>query len=157
MPQLSGHPEIFQGDTARQDASQLFPLGARAAELNGNEWVYLRGTTSVVAGSWMLVGSGFVTSSAFADDQGRLAIAGTAHTDASTYGWFQVYGQNSAARISDAVAANVALFLSASQGHVSDTDVAQDAIVGAVSLAASVGSTCLVSISYPFAHDIALD
>lgn len=157
MPQLSGHPEIFQGDTARQDASQLFPLGARAAEPNGNEWVYLRGTTSVLAGGWVLVGSGFVTSSAVADDQGRLAIAGTAHVDASTYGWFQIYGQTNSARISDAIAASVPLYLSASYGHISDTDVAADAIVGAVSLAASVGSTCLVSISYPFVHDVAID
>lgn len=157
MPQLSGNAQIFHADTTSQDASQQVPLGTRAMEPNGNEWVYLRGTTSILFGGWVLVGSGFVTSSAFADDQGILAIAGTAHTDASTYGWFQVYGHSSIARISDAVAANVPLWLSASQGHVSDTDVAADGISGARSLAASVGSTCLVQISYPFVHDTALD
>lgn len=156
MPNLTGQPQIFNGDTSVQDSTQLFPLGARAYESNGNEWTYLRGTTSVVAGGWVLIGSAFTTGSAVANNEGALAIAGTAHT-ADTFGWFQVYGRNSFARIGDAVAANAALYLTAGDGAVTDTDVAADAIVGAVSLAASVGSTCLVRISYPFVHDIALD
>jgi hypothetical protein len=157
MPQLSGNAQIFHASTSDRDASQAFVLGSRATEPNGNEWVYLRGTTSIALGGWVLVGSGFVTSSAVADDQGILAIAGTAHVDASTFGWFQVYGHNSAALIGDAVATNSPLWLTLGQGAVTDTDVAADAISGARSLAASVGSACLVQISYPFVHDTALD
>ena len=157
MAQLSGNPQIFHIDTASRDSSQQVPLGSGASETNGNEWVYLRGTTSIAIGGWVLVGSGFVTSSAVADDQGILAIAGTAHVDASTFGWFQVYGHNSVAVIGDAVSTNSPLWLTLGQGAVTDTDVAADAISGARSLAASVGSSCLVQISYPFVHDTALD
>lgn len=156
MPQLSGHPQVFHANTAIQDSSQQVPLGTRAVEANGNEWIYLRGTTAVIAGGWVLIGSAYVTSSAIADDQGRLAIAGTAHT-ANTFGWFQIYGQNNLALSRAAIAANANLYLTTVSGAVDDADVAGDAITGAVSLAANSGSTTLVDINYPFVHDAALD
>ena len=156
MAQLSGQPQVFHIDTASRDSTQQIPLGTRALEANGNEWIYLRGTTAVITGGWVLIGSAYVTSSAIADDQGRLAIAGTAHT-ADTFGWFQIYGQNNTALSRAAIAANAALFLTSVSGAVDDADVAGDAIVGAVSLSANVGSTTLVDISYPFVHDIAID
>ena len=156
MAQLSGFPEIFDIDTARYHDSALLTLGTRGVATNGTEWIYLRGTASVVAGNWVLIGSAFATSRAVADDQGALAIAGTAIT-LDRYGWFQIYGPNTVAGNSGAVAVNSALWLTANAGYVDDVDVAADAIVGAASLSLSAGSAFTVYLNYPFVHDIALD
>ena len=156
MAQLSGFPQIFDVDTARDHDSQQLPLGTRGMAVNGTEWIYLRGTGSVVTGNWVLIGSAYVTSRAIADDQGALAIAGTA-TTVNRYGWFQIFGPNTSAGNSGAVAVNSALFLTANAGYVDDADVAGDAIVGAISLSLSSGSAFTAYLNYPFVHDIAID
>ena len=156
MPNLTGNPQAFHSNTSQEVASQQIPLGSRAFEANGNEWVYLQGTTSVIAGSWVVIVRSNHTKLAVADDQGPLAIAGTA-VSVGEFGWFQVYGRNTQAAVENAVVADSPLYLTANAGFVDDADVAGDAISHAVSTVAASGSAVTVRISYPFVHDIALD
>ena len=156
MPNLTGIPETFPFDTTTRGSADLLTLGTLAFETNGNEWVYLRGTASVVAGQWLVIRDSWTTKTAAADDQGSLAIAGTAHT-VDTYGWFQIKGRNTIAGNSGAVAIDSPLYLTTNAGYVDDVDVAGDAISHAVSMVASTGSAFTAWIDHPFVHDIALD
>jgi len=156
MANLNGHLQVFHGDTVQQDASQLVPLGARAVQSNGNEWVYLRGTASVVAGSWVAFDENYATSRSTTNDVGPHAVAGTAHT-ANTYGWFQVRGVNTQAQVTQAVAADAALYLHAAAGMVDDADAAGELIEGAFSKAASSGSAVTVWLNYPQTYNAAQD
>lgn len=157
MAQLTGFPEVFHGATTDADSSQQVTLGTRAKDANGNEYVYLRGTASTVAGSWVIYDlNASTTTLAAANGVGPLAIAGTA-TTVNLYGWYQVYGKNTIAGNSGAVAASKALYLTSNSGYVDDADVAGDAIIGACSLAASSGSAFTAWLNYPFVTDIAID
>lgn len=147
---------LSHSDTVTQDSSQTIALGASRQESNGNEWIYLRGTASVVAGNWVRFDENYTTELVNADDVGPLAIAGTAHT-ASTYGWFQVRGVNTQAGNNGSVAADSALYLTANDGYVDDADVAGDLISGAVSRAASSGSAFTVWLNYPMVYNVAID
>ena len=155
MANLTGISQIYHGDTTEQDSSALVTLGTRAFEANGNEYVYMRGTASVVTGNWVLYDENYTTKRADTDDVGPLAVAGTAHT-ASTYGWFQVRGHGTAS-CDLAVAADAALYLTANSGYVDDADAAGEFIEGAVSRIASSGSSVTVYLSYPIAYNAAQD
>lgn len=158
MANLTGLPEVFHGSTTDADSSAQVAVGTRAKDVNGNEYVYLRGTASTVAGNWVVYDLNVTNSNtklAVANDVGPLAVAGTA-TTLNLYGWYQVYGKASAGN-SGSVATTKALYLTANAGYVDDADVAGDAIVGAYSMAGSSGSATTVWLNYPFVHDIAID
>ena|SRR3990167_1913945 len=152
MANLTGLSIFYHGDTVSQDSSQQAPLGTRAFEVNGNEWIYLQGTASVITGSWVRFDESFKTELVDADDVGPLAVAGTAQT-ASTFGFFQVRGVSTTALNDKAITADKALFLTATGGYVDDADVAGDYIEGAVSRAASSGSAFTVWLNYPIVYD----
>lgn len=156
MANLTGLSTFYHGDTVIQDTSQQVPLGTRSFEANGDEWIYLRGTASVLTGLWVRFDENYTTALVDADDVGPLAVAGTTHT-ASTYGWFQIKGVSTTAANDKAVAANVALYLTATGGYVDDADVAGDLIEGAVSRAASSGSSFTVWLNYPIVYNVAQD
>ena len=160
MANLTGSKQIFHGNTTIADTSAQAPLGTRAFDANGGEWVYLRGTASVIAGSWCTfnvnVSTAAQTKLVDADDVGPLAIAGTAVLDGE-YGWFQVYGKNALACNTGAVAAASAVFLTSTAGYVDDADVAGDMIVGATSLAASSGSAFTVWLNFPYVCNDAIN
>lgn len=156
MAILSGAQLAFQGDTTQADSSLQTRLGSRAKDVNGGEHIYLRGTASVVAGSWVTFDSNYTTT-LLADLGAPVAVAGTAITT-DQYGWFQIAGINSIARAGKAIGANAQLFYdNANAGYVDDTDVATGFIVGAVSVAASSGSAVTVYLSYPYMPNAALD
>lgn len=156
MANLNGFPQAFHGNTTAQDASQLVALGTRAVEQNGNEWIYLRGTASVIAGTWVTFDENFTTTRSATNAVGPHAVAGTAHT-ASTYGWFQIRGVNTQAQVTQAVSADVALYLHDAAGMVDDADAAGELIEGAFSRAASSGSAVTVWLNYPQTYNAAQD
>ena len=157
MANLTGAQEVFHSDTSIVDSSQLAPLGSRARDINGNEYVYLQGVGSTLAGSWVVYDESYGTTLAIANEVGPVAIAMAAVNATTEYGWYQVLGKNTVALNDGAVAADKALYLTAAAGYVDDADVAGDAISGAASMAQSSGSTVTVMIAYPFVHDIAFD
>jgi len=162
MADLTGYNKVFTGDTAKVDVTdKTHELGTRAYDDDGNEYIYLTGATSTVAGTWVTYDEAHLTTLAVADAKGRVAIA-MAATDATTdFGWYQIYGKNTIALITsvDAVANNAPLYLHASAGRIGDTDVAGDLVNGAVSrgVATNTASPLTVEISYPFVNDSADD
>lgn len=163
MPNLSGFPEIFHGNTDVADTSQLVPLGTRAMDANGNEYVYLRGTASVARGDWCTIYyENKTVARSGANVIGQLGIAGTGIV-ASEFGWFQIYGLCGFANVvtGAGIAASSgpsALFLTSTAGRVGTADVAGDFIVGAHQVGGlAVANTGTVFIAYPTVYDTALN
>jgi len=159
MPTLIG-PWISAGDTTVVDSSKKHELGSRAFDANGNEYIYLTGVASTLAGSWVTFDELHITALAVADAKGRVAIAMAAIV-ASSYGWYQIYGKHTAAYVATAMADNAQLYLTSTAGSVHSTDVAGDFIVGAMGRSAvtttGVSATLTVELNYPVVHDAAID
>ena len=98
MAELSGHRQIFHSNTSIVDTTQLAELGSRGVDASGNEFVYLQGTASTVAGDWVVYDENYSTTRLTADEVGPVAIA-MATVTAVSYGWYQVYGKNTIASI----------------------------------------------------------
>src|SRR3990167_9556865 len=148
MANLTGFPSAAQGNTTQEDTSIQVQLGTRQRDATGNEFIYLQGTASTIAGSWVKFTETYSTSLATANDVGPIAIAGTASVLAE-YGWYQVYGYHTGAANLGAVTADKQLYLTSTAGYADDADVPGDTIIGAVSVAASSGSATAVWINYP--------
>lgn len=152
-------------------------VGTTATFSDGNEYMYLPGVASTIAGSWVTInpaGGTFATALLTKTAVGPVAIA-TAATDASTeYGWYLVRGYYSgAAAGSDGTIVSAAGSLagtSASAGQVVVFTAATSAAVagaelihGAFSYSAQPDSDSAASgtpgadqivvyINYPFVH-----
>lgn len=156
MANLTGFPQAAHGDTTQEDTSAQVAVGTRQRDGSGNEYIYLQGTASTVAGSWVTFDENYTTTLTGANAVGPVAVAGTA-TVTGEYGWYQIYGKNTIAGNSGSVAADKQLYLTSNSGYVDDADVAGDAIIGAVSRAASSGSAVTVWLNYPYVSDSAID
>ena len=163
MANLNGFPEVFHSDSASEDASQQIPLGTRSLDKNGNEYVYLRGTASVVAGDWCSIFyDDYTVKRADTDEVGPLGIAGTA-IGAGEFGWFQVYGLAKNANIvtgagQAAASGPIALYLTGTAGRAGTADAAGELIEGAFQLggvaASNVGTAWL---NHPAVYNAAQD
>lgn len=160
MAQLTGGAQVFSGDTSVVDTEIRHPLGTRAFDEAGNEYIYLTGVASTAAGTWVTFDEDHVTIRSAANAVGRVGVA-MAATEASTYGWYQIYGRVATAlAITDGdCAANVQLFLTSTAGSVDDADVAGDAIIGAISRVAETVTAGYIEaeINYPFVCNVAID
>ena len=155
MAGLTGYTKVFAGDTTDVDTALKCPLGTRAYDANGNEYIYLTGVASTAVGSWVTFDEAHITTLAVADAKGRVAIA-MAATVASTYGWYQIYGKSITGLCSTPTADNDILYLTASPGMVSGTDVAGDLISGTIARGAASPTVVLtVELSYPYCDDTA--
>lgn len=156
MANLTGLGSTFHSDTSVVDSSQQVPLGTRAFDSSGNEYVYLKGITSTAAGSWVSFEENYATALLAGNAVGPVAIA-MAAIDANTkFGWYQRYGKNAIAS-TDTVAADKQLFIDGTSGRADDADVAGDAIIGAYSMTADASNVATVWINYPHCCDTAID
>lgn len=114
------------------DTVAQVPVGTVAEDEYGNEYIYLSGVGSTVAGSFVVFNvSTYATTLTVAASAGRVAIA-MAATVASTYGWYCIKGQNIPCVTAAAVVVNAAVFIvTASPGQVDDAVVATDRIENA--------------------------
>ena len=157
MAQLASLPQIHHISTDLRDSAQVLRLGTRVVDIDGGEWVYLRGTASVVIGGWVTYDESGQTT-LIADRAAPVAVAGTAHAGPGTFGFFQIYGNNSAAAAGKAIATDVQLYFdNGFAGFVDDTDVGTGTIIGALSTAASSGSSVAVWLNYPHMNNAAID
>ena len=158
MAQLTGRPEVFHVDTSSVDTSQQIPLGTRAVDASGNEYIYAKGTASVVAGDWCTFPrSDYAVERSSANDIGYVGIAGTAIV-AGQFGWYQIYGLRGGANVATGASGPNPLYLTSTGGRVGTTDVAGDFIVGAFNLAPTAASNSgTVFIKYPFVTDNAIN
>ena len=150
MAYLTGRTQIFSGDTAVVDTTLEHPLGTRAFDAAGNEYIYLTGVASTAAGSWVYFDEALITTLTVANSKGRIGVAMAAIV-ASRYGWYQIYGKNTIALGSAAITSDNKLWVTATAGQVDDTDVAVDLIDGAIARGAcsGAGSTFTVELNYP--------
>lgn len=157
MANLNGYPQIFSGDTAKVDTTKMHPLGTRAIDGNGNEYIYLAGVASNAATLAVTYDEAYATTLLAANAVGPIAISMAAVDATTEYGWFQIKGSGTA-KAGGAVADNSALYISGS-GKVDDADIAGDAIVGMWSrgTAAADGDSLAVQLDYPKVHNIAFD
>lgn len=142
--------------TSAINTGKRYRLGTRR-QLNGNEYIYLQGVASTAVGTWVSFDELGVTTRLVANNKGRVGIA-MAATVASTYGWYQIYGSAQGLALT-LFADNGAVYTTGTAGSVDDTDVATEAVIGAVGRSA-VNETTLIAtfeLNYPFAHNEVLN
>ena len=155
MARLTGFGQSFQSDTSATASSQEFTLGARAFDVSGNEYVYAKGTASVLVNTWVTFDEGLNVTRTLADAQGRVGIA-MAAIPLNAFGWYQVYGK-AIGNVSAAFADNGKVYLTATAGEVDDADVGQDFVVGAIGRSGIAGGSATMELNYPVVQDTALD
>lgn len=130
--------------------SAIFTVGSKAKDSSNNEYIFLKGVASVVAGSWVSFNQVFETALLTTSSVGAVAVA-TAAVVASRWGWFQIYGAGSGV-IGNEVSGDLALFASSVTGSCDDLVVTGDLIHGAFSRSASAvtGAAITVQLNYPF-------
>jgi len=155
---LSG-PMVGWQPIATVDTVQRHPLGTLAEGFDPTygrgEFIYLKGVTSTVVGSWVTYNRlDGTTTLAVANAIGPVAIA-MAVNDANTkYGWYQIDGlATTVATTVSTVADNAVLYLTATGGQVDDTVVSGDFIYDAKAAAAASAGVMLAEIHRPFVTD----
>lgn len=154
MPALVGQgPIAHHADTTTVDTTAKVPLGTRARDKNGNEYIYMLGVASTVEGSWVTFDEAWTTTLLAANAIGPVAVAMAAIV-ASSYGWYCVYGSTSA-RLAANCADNARIGRETTDGFAGDGRAAGDEIYGAISRGSTSGSAALtaVQIYYPFVDD----
>lgn len=157
MANLTGFTGVFAGDTSVVDTTLKHPLGTRARDVDGNEYIYLTGVASTAAGSWVVFDEAHITTLTVANVKGRVGIAMAAIV-ASSYGWYQIYGKNILALTVGDVSDNAKVWVTSTAGTVDDTDVATDLVVNAIFRASRTGAGAVtVELNYPFCHNEVLN
>lgn len=134
------------------------PLGSVAYDEAGNRYKYLAGVANTVAGSWVTYDEDYATLLAVADAQGGVAIAQAAVV-ANKFGWYAIEGTHDALCLASFVD-NGKVYLTATPGSVDDTDVAGDAVIGAIGRSArdtTTGMATFQLIGTPMVMDLAID
>lgn len=143
---------LFEGDTTSVDTVQEHPVGTKAGDIDGNEYIYLLGVASTAIGSWVSFDEAGVTTLLAANAKGRVAIA-MAATVADVWGWYQIYGENTVGLALTGFADNGLIWSTSTAGSIDDAAVAGDLIVGAMGRSAVSGGVITAELNYPFATD----
>ncbi len=91
MANLVGYNKAVVGAPGSIHTTARNPVGTRAFDDAGNEYIYLKGVASTVLGSWVYYDELFLTVLTVANSLGGIAIAYGA-TVASTWGWYGIFG-----------------------------------------------------------------
>lgn len=143
---------------ADTSTTQNHPLGhivtAVDATLGSGEFIYLKGATSTVVGSWVTYNSDDWTTTLLAANAiGPVAVAMSANAAATSYGWYQIHGK-AAGKVNAAVDDNDNVYCSTLAGSVNDVAVTGDRVWGAKAASATTGAgTIDVEIARPFVND----
>lgn len=153
MAYISNGKQVGLGalTTVYTDATK-FSLGEVVSDELGKQYIFLTGVASTVAGSWVTFDEAYLTALVVANAVGPVGVA-MAATVASTYGFYQIYG-NCAVSASDTTAADVALYIDGTAGRVDDAVVAGDLVVGACSTAADTANVLPVFLNFPFVTNV---
>lgn len=142
----------FSYELTAVDSTPMFKLGQRVMDADGNEFIYLKGVASTEAGSWVSFDEAGETALLTANAKGRVGIAKAAVV-ANKYGWYQVYGKNTEAKVLTGFADNGLVYCTATAGSVDDAVVAGDLVVGAIGRSAIASGVATMELSYPFVTD----
>lgn len=153
MAALVGNPVV--GLTTDVHTEQKNPLGTRAFDAAGNEYIYLKGVASLVAEDWVTYDEAYLTTRTVANAKGPVAIAMAAVDATTKFGWFGIWGSFAGDVATGADNANV--WVTATAGRVDNTDVLLGIITGAVQRSATVANSATFEIRHPFCHNAVLD
>lgn len=131
------------------DTTKRNPLGSRAVDEAGNEYIYLEGVASTLARDWVVYDELFTTARTTATTEGPVAIASAAIV-ASRYGWYGINGKFAAA--AGDVADNSKVYSTATAGRCDDAAVKNSRVLGARwrSTDTSASTQATVQITYPY-------
>ncbi len=146
--------QSINGPLSVVHTSQKHELGALYSDDNGI-YTYMTGVASTLVGSWVTFNESFATvlaTKAEVDKLKPMAVAKGAVV-ASSYGWYQIFGEVSAARVLASAAKEVAIYSSATAGSLDDDSTSQTKVNRAVLRATDGGSGGNVAayIAYPSA------
>lgn len=155
MGLFSGSPAASHSSTTVVDTEQKITLGTRHRDKNGNEYVYLKGVASTLAGSWVTYDETWATALLAANAVGPVAVAQAAVDATSEYGWYCIYGTTSALLAANCADNSAILGRETSDGYAGDGRATGDQIYGAVSRGSTAGAAALttVQVFYPFVND----
>jgi hypothetical protein len=126
-------------------------LMTRRRDREGNEYIYLKGVASCIAGSWVMFDEAGTTTLLDTDVAasliGGIAVAQAAVDATTEYGWFMIFGTCSAGAAT--VADNAKVFASATAGVCDDTGTAGNQIVGAYWRSTDASSLATVQLIFP--------
>lgn len=144
-----GHAMASVGLFTDVDSSARNVVGTRSFDDVGNEYIYLKGVASTVAGSWVSFDELFLTTLLVANALGRVAIAQAAIV-ANSWGWYAIYGAHNGLCLAS-YADNAKVWATSTAGSVDDSDVAVDLVDGAIGRSARNTTTgmALFELNYP--------
>jgi hypothetical protein len=120
------------------------------------EFIYLAGVASTAVGSWVTYNQDDHTTALLAANAiGPVAIAMSANTAATSYGWYQIYGKAVGLCLA-LFADNANVYATATAGSVDDAVVAGDRVKnakGASAIGTPSGSFAEFEIQYPVMDD----
>ncbi len=126
------------GAQALTDTSttQLHPLGAivtgNDSTLGQGEFIYLKGVASTVVGDWVGYSPALGTSvRAIANGNYPLAVAMSACSTTTLFGWYQISGNAKANGLTSITHSTGFLWLTGTAGSVDDASVIGDAVINA--------------------------
>ena len=161
MATLTGRPQIITGDTDQVDTVQMQTVGTRAFDLDNNEYIYMQGVDSAVAGSWVSYDEAHVTTLLVSNAVGRVAVAMAAIDATTDFGWFQIYGKNVLALgIDGADATDEPIYTTVTDGSIDDHtggDAGSEMVIGAFIRVAESSNVCTVELNYPYCCYAAID
>lgn len=137
------------------DTSQQYEFGSRVQDKLGKEYIYLKGISSTIVGSWVVHDELGVTALLTGASIGPLAVAMAIINAATKFGWYQIFGSAEAAIALDSTA-GAAIGYETTPGYAGDGQSAGDTIYGAVLRdTVAVGATAIVTVQlrYPFVDD----
>ncbi len=134
--------------------SLQFPLGTRI-RTGKNEYIYLQGVASTAANDLVTFNSSYATARLVNTAVGPVAVA-MAATVASTYGWYQIYG-NGTANNGNVVSGDLPAFASSVTGAADDLVVTGDLIHGMIwnGTSSVTGAGVAVRLNYPYITQLA--
>ena len=131
------------------DSTALYTVGSKVMDKSGNEYIYLLGVASTVAGDAVIYSGAYTTARAVANLKGLVAFA-MAATVAAKYGWYQTAGLVNGLTLTAVVTA-APLYLTATAGQLDDAVVATDLVYGAFATGTGgVGAACTFIVNHPF-------
>lgn len=151
MAQLFGHISAVAGATDEIHTSALNKLGTRALDADFNEYIYLKGVASLVAGDFVVFVNSLtaILATTTGPTRGAVAVAQAAVL-AANWGWFLIRGYYATANVAThSGGSGVALALSATSGRATVTPATELMMTGAFSTANAASNVGGVYLSYP--------
>lgn len=135
-------------------STKKYRLLTRKQDVAGNEYIYLKGVSSCVAGDAVTYDEAGATALLAANAKGPVAFAQAAVDAATEYGWFMVRGVTSANLVANS-ADNATLGRETTDGKIGDGRAAGDQISNCFARGATAGSAATVSVQimYPYVDD----